>query len=64
LEVHQKHTRRWVRKEYDASYVVDTADLWEDSSVLPAWMKDYFRWHKEQRLRLNESNWGLIGISS
>lgn len=40
-----------------SSYVVDTADLWEVSSVLPPWMKDYFRWHKEQRQRLNESNW-------
>jgi hypothetical protein len=39
------------------SYVVDAADVWEVSSVLPAWMKDYFRWHKEQRQRLNESNW-------
>jgi hypothetical protein len=40
-----------------SSYVVDASDLWEDSSVLPAWMKDYFRWHKEQRGRLNENNW-------
>jgi hypothetical protein len=40
-----------------SSYVVDTADLWEVSSVLPDWMKDYFRWHKEQRQRLNEGNW-------
>lgn len=38
-----------------ANYVVDPLDLWEqqaqgnsNSVNLPDWMKDYFRWHKEQ----------------
>lgn len=27
---------------------VKSLDIWESSTVLPLWMKDYFRWHKEQ----------------
>ena len=34
----------------NSSYQVDPTDLWEQPSVLlPAWMTDYFRWHKQQR---------------
>jgi hypothetical protein len=39
-----------------SSYTVDPSDLWEDpSAVLPKWMKDYFRWHKEEHKRLMEN---------
>ena len=31
--------------------------LWEDSTKLPQWMKDYFAWHSEQRKLVNEDNW-------
>jgi len=31
--------------------------VWESSSVLPAWMKEYFAWHHKERLLLNETNW-------
>jgi hypothetical protein len=30
---------------------------WEDSSVLPHWMKDYVKWHTEEKARLTEANW-------
>lgn len=32
-------------------------NLWNTSDSLPDWLKDYFAWHKQQRLLLNESNW-------
>lgn len=31
-------------------YKIDPTDLWESSSTLPDWMKDYFRWHKHARM--------------
>ena len=34
-----------------------TKDKWEDSKVIPQWMKDYFAWHKQVRQGLNENNW-------
>jgi hypothetical protein len=30
---------------------------WKNSTVLPAWFKDYVALHREQRLALNETNW-------
>jgi hypothetical protein len=34
------------------------APLWETSSTLPEWMKDYFDWHQDQLANhLNEENW-------
>ena len=34
-----------------------TTNLWDDSSVLPQWMKDYLTWHQQTKEKLNESNW-------
>ena len=34
-----------------------TEKKWATSTILPDWMKDYFEWHHQQRLLLNESNW-------
>jgi hypothetical protein len=34
-----------------------SSSLWEDSTRLPQWMKDYFAWHSEQRKLVNEENW-------
>ena len=34
-------------------YMIDSTDLWEtenNSNLLPRWMINYFRWHKEQTL--------------
>jgi len=31
--------------------------LWEASTVLPRWMKDYFAWHREQKSSINSQNW-------
>jgi hypothetical protein len=36
-----------------------TVKLWESSTVLPEWMKDYFEWHHKQLQLLNETNWEL-----
>eukprot|EP00977_Amphora_coffeiformis_P016692 scaffold5237_cov179-Amphora_coffeaeformis.AAC.5 len=32
-------------------------NLWEASTVLPQWMKDYFVWHREQKNSINSKNW-------
>jgi hypothetical protein len=35
-----------------------TLRLWEASSVLPKWMKDYFNWHQDQLANhLKKENW-------
>jgi hypothetical protein len=31
--------------------------MWENSTVLPVWFKEYVAFHREQRLALNETNW-------
>lgn len=31
--------------------------LWDNSTIIPQWMKDYLSWHQEQRQVLNETNW-------
>jgi hypothetical protein len=34
------------------------ADLWEESTAIPNWMKTYFKWHCEQREKvLNPGGW-------
>ena len=33
------------------------ANLWEASTVLPPWMKEYFAWHRDQRKLMHETNW-------
>jgi hypothetical protein len=33
-------------------------NLWQNSTLLPEWMKNYLDWHKEQRSHLTESNFG------
>ncbi|KAL3908455.1 MAG: hypothetical protein SGILL_008472 [Bacillariaceae sp.] len=30
----------------------DDADLWQEGSIAPAWMVEYFDWHKQQRLEM------------
>lgn len=30
---------------------------WEQSDTIPPWLKDYFKWHGEQRAKMNETNW-------
>jgi hypothetical protein len=32
-----------------STYTINTSDLWEtDDHILPSWMINYFRWHREQ----------------
>jgi hypothetical protein len=33
------------------------ADLWDSSTVLPRWMKEYFAWHRDQLARLSPLHW-------
>jgi hypothetical protein len=33
-----------------------THNLWDDSTVFPAWMKDYFAWHAQERSLLTAEN--------
>ena len=41
---------------------VENKNLWDYSEILPAWMKDYFMWHKETRtwLLANPKEWKNI----
>ena len=32
-------------------------NLWEESTLIPDWLKEYFAWHQQERARLTESNW-------
>lgn len=42
-------------------YIIESSDLWEaHDSKLPTWMKEYFRWHKEQRANLGKSSHLLV----
>ena len=38
-------------------HIPDKTDVWEDSDILPLWIKDYFAWHKKQRSQLTQQNW-------
>jgi hypothetical protein len=42
---------------FDMNFTSDSSNLWEDSSVLPQWMKDYFAWHRYQRSKITPENW-------
>lgn len=33
------------------------SNLWDNSTRLPLWMKEYFTWHQEMLRSLNEDNW-------
>jgi hypothetical protein len=55
----QKNPNVFNRTAYarpSSSYLIEPSDLWETQafSVLPEWIRDYFRWHKEMRLQLVE----------
>lgn len=45
-----------IRKPHSPIQIVARKNLWEDSEVLPTWMKEYFDWHKAQRSILNQEN--------
>lgn len=30
---------------------------WDESSILPQWMKDYFTWHQQELQKVNTTNW-------
>jgi hypothetical protein len=32
-------------------------NLWDESKILPQWIKDYFSWHRYQRSKLTKKNW-------
>jgi hypothetical protein len=34
-----------------------TPNLWDNSTILPAWLKEYFTWHEQQRSFLTADNW-------
>jgi hypothetical protein len=35
----------------------NTTLSWESSLILPQWLKEYTKWHQDQRSTLNEENW-------
>jgi hypothetical protein len=32
-------------------------NLWDNSTTLPQWLKNYFAWAREERAKVNETNW-------
>ena len=36
---------------------IDPTDIWEQSTAVPEWMKDYFAWHKQERAKVHWRNW-------
>jgi len=38
-------------------HVVNSSDIWENSTTLPSWIKDYFAWHKQERSKVTRKNW-------
>ena len=44
-------------------YTTAGESLWDISSLIPTWMKDYFRWHRQQReALLNPHDWQSMRI--
>jgi hypothetical protein len=50
INVEVVNTTTWAKPSN--LYVINTTDLWENNSdsILPQWMINYFRWHKEQTM--------------
>ena len=48
--------RRSQKKREEIMHAV-SGGLWESSTILPPWMKDYFRWHQQQVQSLTKDNW-------
>ena len=45
-----------IYEEYNATKL--GVNLWARSGTIPLWMKNYFKWHKQQRIHnLNPENW-------
>jgi hypothetical protein len=36
---------------------------WQNSTLLPNWLKDYAKWHRAQRSQMNASNWRNYGFA-
>jgi hypothetical protein len=34
-----------------------TPNLWDNSTLLPAWLKEYFHWHEQERSLVTADNW-------
>ena len=52
--------RKWLRTPRNKSRVQpphSTMYLWDASSNIPQWMKDYFQWHVTTRAQLSLENW-------
>ena len=41
----------------DMTRTTRSMKLWDESSKLPQWMKDYFAWHRGQKEQMTEHNW-------
>jgi hypothetical protein len=35
----------------------DGTNIWDNSTVIPDWMKTYFNWHKHKRMHWRQGNW-------
>ncbi|KAI2496894.1 hypothetical protein MHU86_17587 [Fragilaria crotonensis] len=42
---------------FDLNFTSDLSNLWDDSAVLPQWMKHYFAWHRHHRSQITPDNW-------
>ena len=42
---------------FNVSRTTRSLNVWDESHILPKWMKDYFSWHREQRKQMTKDNW-------
>lgn len=54
---HPKYTSPTNSSTFQYTPLATGKNLWEDSPVIPTWLKDYFTWHAQVRQNLTQDNW-------
>jgi hypothetical protein len=50
-------TTKLPNPSFEMNFTSDSQNLWDDSILLPQWMKDYFSWHRYQTSQITQNNW-------
>jgi hypothetical protein len=53
----QQSTSQTFNMNSSSSRPTTLVSMWDRSTIVPQWMKDYVQWHYQVRSQLNESNW-------
>jgi len=59
LNINEKNKMKsyFVKNWTDKSLDTFERNSWDDSTILPQWMKEYFVWHRQERQKIKPSNW-------